>query len=425
MHPQKLEAFAARLDEFVSLMESSEHLELVSQSRTRRILHEGITLQLSAVTGPVFENMRQKMLSEPTWTAKYSERTLEAELSRAIIARQSGSSAREYITQMALRLDATQPRHRVWVPISGVSLAVDTNFSFGRVELVQMTDAIFETEVAARLPSTVTVQGAEDIFLYTVEIESDLDHAALYAVYTIDADALKATEVVDDFVGPVADYLQFCLADTADRYSSIVDYKGRYRRRNINTALVVDEQSGQAQLLALDERTLVRMTINQARLAILSQQGITALAPVFGRNNVEAETEYTQLIFRAVRVFAEGERSTSLRQRILSYVTACEVFFAEKGDVTRTVTEGVAYIIGTDYEGRKAVLKAMRDMYDVRSSATHTGLEPSNVALYRRQVLYVLRHMIAVRKNDPERFQTKADIMAWIDRQRFSGETVP
>ena len=424
MHQETIRAFGARLDRLVALMESPEHLEQVEQQRTERVTHDGVLLQFSSVTKPDFDDLLSKMRSERHWAARFSNRTLRGEVLSAVVARQNGCDSEEYVSQMAARLDAWHPRYRVWVPLSGVLLASDTDLDFGRVVLVQMAESLFKEEIASKLPATVTVVGAEDLFLYTVDVREDLDRQALYATYVTDTDAIKAVELVDEYVGPVADFLQFCLADIMERYSSLVDYKGRYSRRNVNTAVVIDAQTNEAQLLSLDERTAVRMTINQTSLGPLAQLGVTDLAPIFGNGNIQSANEYTQLLYRAIRVFAEGERSTSPRQRILSYVTACEVFFAEKGDTARAVTEGIAYILGTDYAERKTILRAIRQMYEARSSVTHSGLEPDNVALYRRQVLHVLRHMISLRKCEPERFKEKKDIAKWIDRQRFSGPVV-
>lgn len=82
-------------------------------------------------------------------------------------------------------------------------------------------------------------------------------------------------------------------------------------------------------------------------------------------------------------------------------------------------------MLGPDYDQRKAIKEAMEVMYAARSSATHVGLEPSDIDLYRRQVLEVLYHMIGMRKLEPEKFRTKGDLTSWVDRQRFSGPPVP
>lgn len=425
MHPDKSRAFAERLERVVALMDSDEHLELVAQSRTERVVHENVFLQFSEVTRPDFDDLMAKMRLESNWAAKFSVKRLREEVLSAIVAVKAGRSAEEYVLEMSARLDADRPRHRVLVPLSGVLLASGVNLNFGRVVLLQMTETFFQAEVAGKLDPVVTVVGADDLFLYTVNVSNDLDQQAVYATYVVDTDAIKAAELVDDYVGPVADFLQFCLAETSERYSCLVDYKGRYHRKNVNTAVVVDEESGRAQLLSLDERTAIRMTINDTLLATWTELGLVNLAPVFGNGEVDQQNEYTQLLYRAIRVFAEGERSTSPRQRVLSYVTACELFFTEKSDTYRAVTEGVAFLLGTNYEERQSVLSAMRKMYDARSSATHSGLEPSSVALYRAQVLHVVRHLIRLSKSEPERFKEKKDIAAWIDRQRFSGPVVP
>src|SRR5580698_856372 len=307
MHPGKVEAFVTRLQRVVALMESAEHLELVRQLRTKRVVHNNTFLQFTSVTEPDFDDLLTKMETESNWAVKFSVTTLRGELLDAIIAVRAGKSAEEFVLEMSRRLDAAQPRHRVLVPLSGVLLASGVNLNFGRVTLLQMTETLFQTEVAGKLEPVVTVVGAEDLFLYTVNVSNDLDQQAVYATYVVDTDAIRAAELIDDYVGPVADFLQFCLAETAERYSCLVDYKGRYYRKNVNTAVVVDDESNGAQLLSLDERTAIRMTINQTLLASWAELGLTDLAPVFGNAQVELQDEHTQLLYRAIRVFAEGE----------------------------------------------------------------------------------------------------------------------
>lgn len=174
MHQETIRAFGARLDRLVALMESPEHLEQVEQQRTERVTHDGVLLQFSSVTKPDFDDLLSKMRSERHWAARFSNRTLRGEVLSAVVARQNGCDSEEYVSQMAARLDAWHPRYRVWVPLSGVLLASDTDLDFGRVVLVQMAESLFKEEIASKLPATVTVVGAEDLFLYTVDVREDL-----------------------------------------------------------------------------------------------------------------------------------------------------------------------------------------------------------------------------------------------------------
>lgn len=425
MHEKKIDAFVSRLNNLVASMQSPEHLKLIDEHRTKRIVHDNKVLHLSEVTKPDFDDLLKKMHSEGDWNRRFSERTVRNEVFGAILAVLDGADSKAYVLAMASRIDGWHPRHRVLVPLSGVMLGAEVNIEFGRVALLQMNEELFATEISGRLPPEVAIYSGDGLFVFGVDVQEDLDKTALYAEYTVETDARKAAELADEYVAPVADYLQFCVAIiNGARHTCLVDYKGRYLRKNVSPVVISNEDAGTASLDSIDDERYVRMGITHASFALLQRCGIVEIARLFGLPDIAAEDEYTQLIYRAIRVFAEGERSTSPRQKILSYVTACELFFSQKYETTRAVTEGVAFALGADYDARKVVREALIKMYEARSSATHEGFEPDNVALYRRQVLKVLLQMIRMKRLEPEKFRAKADLTAWIDRQRLSGPPV-
>src|ERR1700730_8014303 len=178
MHEKKIEAFIVRLANVVALMKSPEHLKLIEEHRTERIVHDNKVLHLSEVTKPDFDDLLTKMLSELDWNRRFSDRTLKNELLSAILALFDGADGKTYVAGMVARIDGWHPRHRVLVPLSGVTLDADVSIEFGRVALLQMNESLFSTQIAARLPPSVTIYSDDRLFAFAVDVLADLDNAA-------------------------------------------------------------------------------------------------------------------------------------------------------------------------------------------------------------------------------------------------------
>jgi hypothetical protein len=424
VHEKKQVALVARLRAIAATMRSDAHCALIDSQRTTRDTYGTLTIHFSDLTSDDVADVQKKFAGED-WSRRYGQRTLRGEVLAAIAAALEGQDLEAYVTTNIERLESGRPRHSVLVPLSGIFIEAGITFDFGRVRLVELDAAAFDDQIASHFHEEIVLPTAPGS-LRRVAVSEALS-PGLYATYTVDGDGLRAIELIDDYVSPVADYLQFCLAvldDDSERYYAFVDYKGRYTWQPTNVGIILDERgTNQPALSVLDERQQVRATITNENFKYLHLDGIAQLAQIFGRP-IDDLSEYEQLLYRAVRVFAEGERSHSRRQRILSYVTAVELFFTQGNDTTRAVTEGIGYALGTDYATRKRIIGQMQAMYNDRSSTTHDGLEPADVRTYRHQVWSVLRAMIRLWNQSPA-FQTKADSGAWIDRLRFSGPAIP
>ncbi len=156
-----------------------------------------------------------------------------------------------------------------------------------------------------------------------------------------------------------------------------------------------------------------RFCLGNQQVAELAALGVIHCARLFRPGH---RGEYEDLIFLAITNFAEGERAVSPRQKILSYVTALELFFNERSASTQAVVEGVAFLAGKRYTQRKAIMERIAEMYDLRSRVSHSGVAPEEIAVDRRIVLDMILRMISLRGS----LKSKDDVRDWIDRQRFS-----
>jgi|GEM_PF-5273444 len=153
-----------------------------------------------------------------------------------------------------------------------------------------MDDAVFHAVIAENIPGSATiprdVRDPGGVVVYNVGPEGL--SAGLYASFTVEADMYRAAEPVDHYVSPIADYLQFVLAFLKDgQITSYVDYKSREPKKPISLIVLLDAGTGKGGIASIVS-------------AMRANMGISA---------------------------SNTERSHSPRQKILSYVTACELFF--------------------------------------------------------------------------------------------------
>ncbi len=72
-------------------------------------------------------------------------------------------------------------------------------------------------------------------------------------------------------------------------------------------------------------------------LETLNSWRLLELTGVFGDANGGVGNGYDALLRRAIESFADGDRATSSRQRVLSYIASCELFFTRRSDTTAAV----------------------------------------------------------------------------------------
>lgn len=429
MHEEKLKAMARRLGHIVSTMHGENFEAAVRTGKTKRVQAPDMTVMnftLAAWTD--VQDVLNKLRTEPGSAERFGERTLREGVYLAIAAIMHGAQPEERSKKLVNDLDSLRPATRVYVPISGTNIGPSVDFEIPGISLVQMDDEQFRSVIAEHVPEKATIprdiRDPGGVIVYEVG-PSDLGRG-LYATFSVDADVYRAAELVDEYIGPVSDFLQFALSFfTDDRLMSYVDYKSREPSKAIAPIALLDEATGQGRIESIVGAMRGGMGIAQHNVQFLTDRGIFFVAPLFGIGGLDVADEFGQMIHRAIRIFAEGERSHSPRQKILSYVTACELFFSQRIDTTKAVAEGVALVAGMNYEDRTAIRGAIERMYDARSSASHDGLEPNDLMLYRVQTREVLVRLIKLKHSMRETFRSKKDLTEWLDRQKFSGEVVP
>lgn len=139
--------------------------------------------------------------------------------------------------------------------------------------------------------------------------------------------------------------------------------------------------------------------------------GLDRIADIVGR---EAPSEYDDLLQRAVRWYAKGEREEHPDDRKLSYVTAVDLFFANRElAATKQICKGFAFSVAANDDHIAPYARLMLRAFNSRSATSHRG----NIGLMSAEEVDDLRHHVRnfIIAKSQQKFQTRQDVLQWMD----------
>ena len=357
------------------------------------------------------------------WGKKYGTKSLRERVARLIIAAREaaeGVALAPFILAAEAEMQAESFDFAVTIPISGLRIPDAGQFDFGNGIVLRQLDAVGFNEVVETPirqwfeQSAYTEQDQQrgiDEQLQIAEIFRD----CLCLTFRSNIDVELTSERVRASTIPVVDFLQYCASYFArpPDMQFVVDYRGDFGRSWFRPFLMVDAAGFSLQNLREDAR-IGTFILSGDAIGRLRAGGLLDCAALFAAPQVN---EYESLIRIAVASFAEGERAASKRQKIVSYVTAIEVFFNEDArDIVRDIAESVAFLVGKNVTQRREIISRIKDLYSMRSAAAHVATEPSEVWEERFIVMRLLGELIGRRGE----FRTRKDLKEWVNQQRLS-----
>lgn len=406
-----LEAFVRRIETMAHLHNSPENL---GDQNAEHIGIGGKVLYVGALLKPEFEAATDVLHRK--YGARRSRGSLRLRLARLLISYPGDGLPELLVDSMAAELDRERFAFTVTLPLQGIEIDESVTLDFGPIELRQFDERVFEERVLRPLKRIVD-RSAIPADQKGPALESQLKIAepmrqAVCVTFRSDVDRDLTLELLSQQTVPVVDYLQFCASVLSPpSWRHVVEFRGDFAQRAFRPALLLS--ADEFSVVNISSGPLARFRLGEAEVEKLKALGVIDCARLFGPGE---RNEYEDLLFLAITNFAEGERAVSPRQKILSYVTALELFFNERSASTQAVVEGVAFLAGKNYDRRKAIIERIDQMYDLRSRVSHSGVAPEEIESDRQIVLDMILRMISLRG----RFASKGDVRDWIDRQRFS-----
>jgi hypothetical protein len=307
-------------------------------------------------------------------------------------------------------------QQRAFVPLWGLHIEPSILLDFGPYKLRTLGETGFVDEILKPLQQIREELGPDQVASDTTAITKDYIH--IPQIPALIVDYTGSSEGAEDFVAPiverVAEVLQFLVARSlrnGRNDAKIIDHRGAYFGRFESIMPVVSRDLDRSVPTKLDSPnlrgnpwgpTLTMADVDHFRsIGALDWLAAIPEGPR-GRDDV------TDMLLRAIQLFADGERAVSLRQAMIAYVGVCDTLFGREGAAERYTCTGMALSLDGDF---RSGYKAAKSLYESRSSAVHRGLTPDGVGP-ARQIAY--RSLEYVMKNKGWLSSKKA-IRAWLE----------
>lgn len=109
--------------------------------------------------------------------------------------------------------------------------------------------------------------------------------------------------------------------------------------------------------------------------------------------------------------------------KFLNYAIVLEVLLSKQEresdrSITDKIAEGAAFVLGLKYENRVEIKGTIKRLYGIRSAIVHAGkafVEEKDVREIELAAFFIILNLLK-RRN---RFQTKDDLLAWLEKKRL------
>ena len=317
-------------------------------------------------------------------------------------------------------------RTRMYFPLNGVGL-LGEEYDIGAVRLVRMDDEAFEERIIARNAEIFKENPNFDEAEAQMMVESARERlrslrGRVCAEITTSMDIPRTEALARKQLATLCDYLQFLSSlfvahDKTLKISWATDIGAEWRH-----AFAISDGPGKRST-SFAERTSTgpSFVIGEAVTAKVEEFELRRIADLVGRS---PNTEYDEMLQRSVRWFAKGEREEDPDDRKLSYVTAVDLFFSQRGrGSTSRICRGFAFALAEREDAIPQLARYMFHAFASRSETSHEGrlevLTDENLDtlrwLVRNTILSMLRRLLA----------TKKDIRRWVgEREAALAETI-
>jgi hypothetical protein len=237
------------------------------------------------------------------------------------------------------------------------------------------------------------------------------------AFITVAGDKDRAKSTAEQDVENVLDFIQFA-ALTLDR---------SFKKLHISIGGDLRAEQPGRLLMAVDGTSIHdehdmlyahRFEFNAEGMEKLRKYGFSPLINALGKPGA-GRTKFESLLINSMHWIADADQQSQFENKVTSYVTAIDLFFATKGEpLTRDVTEGTAVVLGKDLVNRRKIVKRMSEFYDMRSGVSHAGeaaIDDASIAELRFLALNFLAEMC----RQSMRFSTKQEFRSWMADRRL------
>lgn len=369
-----------------------------------------------------FRERANSLARRRPWSERFTERFIRNSFSLVIWkAHDNGKgAASELLDNMIDMLDHYSVERRVYVPITGVVLAIP-ELRLGRVVLKYFDDDLFDA-IASRIDSFLNENVTEEQVSHFKQLAREQLHGKVCAEFRAIAEPDRAIERAREETRRAVELLTFANVSLFPaehpQSSTIVGLDGEVPRLGPWMLSLSDGEINTSHSAAM---SAMPITIDEIFLHGLLRVGVMALSELLSRPS-DRLTDWEEDLLRAVHWFATSQAQVETENRLLNLITAIETLLTTgHGGVTSATAEGVALITEGNYQDRKRIKSFIVDMYGARSGLSHggnKGVSEDQVNKLRSTVARLITVLID-RKED---LSSKERLREWLEQKRLGAD---
>lgn len=368
-----------------------------------------------------FSEKANSLARRRPWSERFTERYIRNSFSLVMLrAYDNGKgAASELLDNMTDMLDRYSVERRVYVPITGVVLAIP-ELRLGRVVLKYFDDDLFGV-FASRIDSFLNENVTEEQVSHFKQLAREQLHGKVCAEFWAIAEPDRAIERAREETRRAVELLTFANASLFPaghpQSSTIVGLDGEVLREGPWMLSLSDGEINTSHSAAM---SAMPITIDEMFLHGLLRAGVIVLSETLSRE-IDQLSQWEKDLLRAVHWFAASQTQVELEIRLLNLITAMEALVTgprERTQIKSKVSRRAALLTLSNDEERMQVESFIRNMYRARSDLAHgknTLVLESDVSRLRNiaaQLITILVH----RKHD---LSSKKELFELLEQKRL------
>jgi len=238
------------------------------------------------------------------------------------------------------------------------------------------------------------------------------------AEYRCIAEPDRARERANEECQRVFDLLHFLIHKMGQaHYKVTVGHLGDVSRY-MRTIPVFSSDGQQFNISSQAIGPMTEFSIDPQTVNKMEELGISQVAKLL-KQNLEAES-FGETVLRGLRWFSNAYIQVVKENQFLNLMTCLETFLTRRGmeQITNTVAEGVAFVLGTGLTERKQLKERIVAFYNYRSRISHEG-HSAILSSDLKEFTNIVGNFLGKMIQKLDEFKTRKDLDEWIENQKF------
>ena len=367
------------------------------------------------ITGSEYEELKkcaERIQKDKTFNTTSSINFVIENLKRWIRNRYENKEEKDFISFFKSNLDSSIKKYQVWVPIPFTS--IENDFSIGNVKICTISKSIIDLWIRIDA-NKIDMDTLPKMEKYKAKIQQEYQGYAA-AVYECEAEPIRAQEIAIDYISDALSMLRlFSSSNFSTRLvSGMYEYgKGLIETKNI--FLFDSANLGFSQTMELLDYGM-RWTIPSYIISNPAMSGFNEILLIKDKN------EFQKKVYEALKIYSKHTLRRNPFDKLLYILIALESILLrnETEPVQQNLAERIAFAIAKTTDERKNIVKAIKNIYSIRSKFVHHGDQRIEEREELDKFLNIAWRMFVLLTQNINSFKTKDEFITALEDLKFS-----